>query len=147
MTPRHIAAFVADIEAYYGEYRPAVRGAVLEELGKRRWPSQRACDEMLVWLRAEYSTRWRTPPGVKEILEAYQAIPPGDYSNRVASNAARITDSAGAIPDDETGEAYIRDLMTAWREHRIRRDDEPDDGRPTAYEFESQWRERNGVGA
>lgn len=152
-TPEHVLRFIADIEEYYGKYSPKVRLGVLSVLHSQgNWFSADLLDRIYDAVTDSFSPKWGKVPSKIEIREALENVPPAPLTPRISqANAQQIADDAGAIPA-EYGRQYISDIMAALRSGEIRPDGSPAvfadgsvDSRPTATEFEQQWRERMGV--
>lgn len=69
--PESVVEFIADLESYYGQYRPAVKAMIVEWLAKLGdpWPTQERLDFLYVGITDVFSTRWRTPPGKADFKE------------------------------------------------------------------------------
>jgi len=144
--PNHVRQFVADIEETYGRYPPKLKIGVLEVLKVAGyWPSQEWLDRLYDAVTDTFSPKWGKVPSKIEIRAAIQVMAPEPYKTiQSRSDAQQITDDAGAIPL-EVGLEYVSDILGAFRRGEIRPDDIPDDGRPTAYEYEQAWKERRGI--
>lgn len=69
--PQRVVEFIAELESYYGQYRPAVKAMIVEWLAKigDPWPTQERLDFLYVGITDVYSTRWRTPPAKADFKE------------------------------------------------------------------------------
>jgi hypothetical protein len=69
--PEHVVEFIADLERYYGQYRPAVKAMIVEWLAGigKPWPTQELLDYLYDGITNVFSTRWRTPPSKADLRE------------------------------------------------------------------------------
>lgn len=140
------------VEDYYGvSYRKTMKGAIEKLL--RNVPHG-YLPVLFRYLRMNVSADYSHAPDEKAIRECMAEVDEAYPEFRVAAHNqiprtfAQISDDAGAIPA-ELGRQYITDILTAFREDRIRPMNDVvcrgDNVRMTPYEFEQQWKEAHGI--
>lgn len=106
-----IQRFTKLAEAYFGEYRPLVKGEVAEEL--RDWDPE-SIDELWAEMRRNRDTSFKTPPDVFAIVHSDAQLARLARSRRARiESRTRMLSAPADTPDDVAAESFA-DILRKW---------------------------------
>lgn len=118
-----IPEFIANLEEYYGEYRPAVRAVAIQWLQSKKPPAA-LLSKLYAQVVLQCSSQYRTPPDVavmKPMLE--QLYGEMEHEFLTAATCPRLPD-ASEVVGREQAESFMDMLMGSIAKGRDPRQDE-----------------------
>jgi hypothetical protein len=85
-------------EEYYGEYRPLVKASVLKWLQEKNF-SKRYLSALSEHIVKTISTKWKTPPSIKELEDAHTEVVDTWKPPAIEENQSNLLDEIPMDPE------------------------------------------------